>query len=207
MQRIFFSSLQKRCEEEILLTQEVYTRLSGFINLCAYNINERIEYGEHLFGYYGKGKILFYSHSANPENVAEESGAFRHSDAMVEELIEKMYGKDFNCFASVHTHPSNTASGMAFSAPDIRQYQREKYALGTRRKMRSFGCMMSIGPRRYGDDAIAFVSCNDDGTISYYPNIGVIIGDQIFIDNEGRPHLNSVEKNMKEITILRNVMA
>ncbi len=219
---IIFSSLEKKRDEQILLTQQVYTRLSGLINLCAFHKDAQEEYGEYLFGYYGKGKILFYDHSTKVENVANRTGAWRPSKEMVDEADEKMEMDGFNCFANVHTHPSITASGMAFSDADIDIYRKEKfiyeYALMkgiTKEPIRTFGCMMSLGPRRYGDDAIAFVSW-ENGELFYYPNVSVIIDDVVvplkeapvllYLDDKSKPHFANDGSCNSTIIIKRNIM-
>ena len=219
---IIFSSLEKKRDEQILLTQQVYTRLSGLINLCAFYKDTQEEFGGYLFGYYEKGKILFYDHSTKVENIANKPGAWKPSKEMVDEADEKMNMDGFNCFANVHTHPSITASGLAFSERDIKLYKDEKaiyeYALKkgiTKEPIRTFGCMMSLGPRQYGDDAIAFVSW-ENGELFYYPNISVIIDDVVvplkeapvllYLDDKVKPHFVHDNSCDKTIIIKRNMM-
>jgi len=222
MSSIVFPSLEKERDEQILLTQKVYTRLSGLINLCAFHKGIQKEYGEYIFGYYGKGKILFYDHNTKVENIADKPGVWTPSKEMTDEADERMELDGFNCYANVHTHPSTTASGMAFSEEDISYYKHEKavyeYAFKkgiTKEPIRTFGCMMSLGPRQYGDDAIAFVSW-ENGELFYYPNISVIIDGvvvpleevplRLYVDDKNKPHLVNDGSCNRIIIVKRNIM-
>jgi hypothetical protein len=222
MSHVIFPSLEKKRDEQILLTQKVYTRLCGLINLCAFHIGTEKEYGEYIFGCYRRGKILFYDHNTKVENIAGKACEWKPSKEMIDEADERMEVDGFNCYANVHTHPSITASGLAFSEEDIRYYKHEKavYEIAlkkgiTKEPIRTFGCMMSVGPRQYGDDAIAFVSW-ENGELFYYPNISVIIDDvavplkeaplRLYVDDKNVPHLVNDGSCNKIIIVKRNIM-
>lgn len=211
------ASWQKEDSKKIILSESVYIRLKGLINLSDFeSINNPflVEHGTFLFGYVDQdGNVYFDSFSEKIGNKAKDSGHFAPTDEMVDEYIGKLLEPKYNCFALVHTHPyPDKEAGRSYSSPDVSLY---KNLTSTKtfkgKEVFIFGTLLTASSNYDPNyDDISFISYNPNtNEWSYYPNIYVkngetlskleIVQDKVYMDNNGKPY-NEITKKQNGLT-------
>ena len=211
------ASWQKEDNKKIILSESVYIRLKGLINLSDFesiNSDSVEELGGFLFGYLDKnGNVYFESSSEKIGNKAKDSGHFVPTDEMVDEYILKLQEEKYNCFALVHTHPyTDKEAGRFYSNPDVSLYKNLTSTKTFKGKdVFIFGTLLTASSNYDPNyDDISFISYNPNtNEWSYYPNIYVkngetlskleIVENKVYIDNNGKPY-NEITKKQNGIT-------
>ena len=211
------ASWQKENNKKIILSEAVYIRLKGLINLSDFkSINKSFltEYGTFLFGHLDKeGNVYFESSSEKIDNKAKNSGHFAPTDEMVDEYIRKLLEPKYNCFALVHTHPyTDKEAGRSYSSLDVSLYKNlTSTKIFKGKDVFIFGILLTASSNYNPDyDDISFISYNTNtNEWSYYPNIYVkngenlskleIVEDKVYMDNNGKPY-NEITKNQNGLT-------
>lgn len=211
------ASWQKENNKKIILSEAVYIRLKGLINLSDFkSINKSFltEYGTFLFGYLDKeGNVYFESSSEKIDNKAKNSGQFAPTDEMVDEYIGKLLEPQYNCFALVHTHPySGKEAGRFYSNLDVSLYKNlASTKIFKGKDVFILGSLLTASSNYNPDyDDISFISYNPNtNEWSYYPNIYVkngenlskleIVEDKVYMDNNGKPY-NEITKKQNGLT-------
>lgn len=170
----------------IILSEEVYARLHGLINITAFKknmtdknlIKSGYEYGGWLLGRIDNdGNINLTELNENSDyQVLDGSFHAFSAEKMSDEILGnpkkgikgKIEDPRFNCLVHVHTHPANTLSGRCFSESDLKLYK----ALSSI-DYEIFGCMLSTSLKgKIEDDDISFIKYNKNSdTFNYYPNV------------------------------------
>lgn len=207
---------ENKSRRKIVLTQKVFVRLCGLMNLSAYETmirNEITETGEYLFGkVLPGGDVLFCEQSTSPRNITKEKstrtfGAFCIDEESFYEAYEAVDGVRYNCIANVHTHPNAfTEMGRCFSPQDISYYRTEgDYFLN--KDIAYFGCMMSEPTTGdHSADEISFISVVGEHIV-YYPDVYIYtdgkvtplkkMTDAIAVTKEGKTYNYYTAKNAK----------
>lgn len=221
MTRVYYQNEFKKDERKIILSQEVFTRLLGFINLCGYmtgidesKLDKGYEYGGWLVGKINSDGNIEFTITNSSNKFIEKDGRFSYSEDKdaFDEVLTKLYREDFNCVAQFHTHPYNKKeASRLFSDKDISVYKGAlssgNFSKTLRKNILSFGCLLTCSddknPEMEEKDDIAFVSydiANDQ--MLYFPNIYVKTLDnkliklphiktEIYVDEEGIPYRKS----------------
>ena len=114
----------------IILSEEVYTRLLGDINLCAFSGNKELEYGTFLYGKEIKPNVIYFY---IPSKYDDYEPRFREFEVntdkygnelnMHKELMYNINQSKYDCIAHVHTHPYIGGTCRFFSNQDLRTIQ------------------------------------------------------------------------------------
>ena len=174
---------------KVILSEEVFARLQGLINITAFNkgmtdsskIKHWYEYGGVLYGALDdEGNINFIVANDKADYQAKD-GAFslQSGNEMMEELLENLLNPEFNCFAHVHTHPYSVEANRFLSNEDVEYYKTtfdfSEYDGTPGKKVNTFGCLLTQSSSNEPEnDDISFVYFNkEDGKMYYLPNVFV----------------------------------
>jgi len=174
---------------KVILSEEVFARLQGLINITAFNkgmtdsskIKHGYEYGGVLYGALDdEGNINFIVANDKADYQAKD-GAFslQSGKEMMEELLTNLFNPEFNCFAHVHTHPYSVEANRFLSDADVKYYKTTFDFSGVEsqldKKVNTFGCLLTQSSSNEPEnDDVSFVYFNkEDGKMYYLPNIFV----------------------------------
>lgn len=182
-------------KRKVVLSEEVFVRLQGLINVTAFNKgmvsskeikNGGYEYGGVLYGKLDEdGNINFLV--ANEESDYEVNDGkflFQSGEKMMNEFLEKIQNPEFDCFAHVHTHPYTVEANRFLSKGDVDYYKTtfcssndsfEKLKKKYKKQINTFGCLLAQSSSNLPQyDDISFVYFNKQEEKMYYlPNIFV----------------------------------
>ncbi|MBQ3408718.1 MAG: hypothetical protein IJH12_05920 [Clostridia bacterium] len=166
----------------IVLSEEVYKRLAGCINLCGYNMGkDNSEFGTMLYGYRKGMDVIYFERPSYYDDYETQSGRFNISENMIGELADVMANhQEYNCVAHIHTHPYIKDEANRFlSDADVNYYKTIMNFRDTieGRRIYGFGGMLSVaGDNTQDTDDISFVYPNPQtGELMLVPEISVEI--------------------------------
>lgn len=180
----YIASNYKKGNYKIILSEQVYGRLLGLINLCGLNINgEHDEFGSLLYGKMESNDVVFLESTSEVQDHPIQSKSFSMTDSMWKELESKIDNENCRVFAHFHTHPYfQDDRNRLYSTEDISFYKNLTLGLNKNRKVEDkilvLGCMASVsGVNISSLDDISFV-CYDMGQheMIYIPSVYVRIG-------------------------------
>ncbi len=168
----------------IILSEEVYARLSGDINLCAYSGDEELEYGTLLYGKEIKPNVIYFDIPSKHDDYVPSRRVFdlnknekgEISD-MYKELIKNINSEEYDCIAHIHTHPYIGGSCRYFSNQDLSTIKSLQTDFQPRNggKKYYFGGLLTVGPNNTSEtDEISFVFYDEKNgwykitTITFY---------------------------------------
>ena len=181
----YISSNYKKSNYKVVISEQVYSRLLGLINLCGLNINgENDEFGTLIYGKVAPNEVIYLESPSEVEDYQIQSKAFSMTDSMWQELEEKIDNDGCRLFVHFHTHPYfQDDRNRLYSESDISFYQAIATGLNKNRnntdRIMVFGCMASIsGCNISSMDDISFVYYDiDERDFLYIPSVYVRIGD------------------------------
>lgn len=151
----------------IILSEEVYTRLSGDINLCAFSGNKELEFGTILYGREIQPNVIYFDIPSSYDDYVPTKRVFdinmnekSEISQMYKELINAINGKKYNCIAHVHTHPYIGGTCRYFSNQDLKMVEtlQRDFQPKNGEKKYFFGGLLTVGPENTADsDEISFV--------------------------------------------------
>lgn len=165
---------------KIVMSEEVYTRLAGCINLCGLDMGKGLhEFGTVLYGNIAEDGTIHLESPSKWDNYELKSKKFSLSDEMLDEMLNNMEQNQYQVVCHVHTHPYFQGDfNRHYSQEDIDFYR----GLSTRFKDAiALGCMLSVsGSNVSNQDDISFVMI-DSRTNEIYniSDISVNINGQI----------------------------
>ena len=186
----------------IILSAEVYTRLSADINLCAFSGNKELEYGTFLYGKEIKPNIIYFD---IPSKHDDYEPSFREFEVntdkngneleMHKELINNIEQSNYDCIAHIHTHPYIGGTCRFFSNQDLRTIQtlQKKFQPDNGKKKYFFGGLLTVGPENTSEtDEISFVFYDENGGWYKITNITVFLNNQEvpFKRGENKPKMS-----------------
>ncbi len=185
MPAIMQEMLEENNNMKIVLSEEVYKRLSGCINLCGLNMGKNNnEYGTILYGYRRKDGSIYFEKPSEYDDYTPMSGKFDLKSApnMNEELIQNVImNQRYNCFAHIHTHPylENQVGGSRFLSQEDIDYYKSAFdfsKLVKNKDVYSFGGLLTVDNQNTQQtDDISFVHYDSKTSKLYQiPNIFVI---------------------------------
>lgn len=182
----YIASNYKKSNYKIVLSEQVYTRLLGLINLCGLNINgEYDEFGSLFYGKFESNGVIFLESPSEVQDYQIQSKSFSMTDSMWKELESKIDDDNCRIFAHFHTHPYfQDDRNRLYSTEDISFYQNLAIGLNNNRKNEDqiivLGCMASVSGRNISSlDDISFVYYDtQQHEMIYVPSIFVKIGNQ-----------------------------
>lgn len=187
MPAVMHEMFEEKNDLRIVLSEEVYRRLSGCINLCGYNIGKNNnEYGTILYGYKRDDGAIYFEKPSENNDYIPSSGNFKLGHNMKEELIQNVFlNQRYNCFAHIHTHPylEKENGGSRFTSQEDIDYYKSTFNLSKIQKdgeILSFGGLLTVGESNLTrTDDISFL-WYDTKTDKMYqiPNISVVIDGQ-----------------------------
>ena len=172
----------------IILSEEVYTRLSADINLCAFSGSKELEYGTFLYGKEIKPNVIYFD---IPSKHDDYEPSFREFEVntdktgnelkMHKELITNIEESNYDCIAHIHTHPYIGGTCRFFSNQDLRTIQtlQRKFQPNNGKKKYFFGGLLTVGPENTTEtDEISFVFYDENGGWYKITNITVFLNNQ-----------------------------
>lgn len=175
----------------IILSEEVYTRLSGCINLCAFSGNKELEYGTFLYGKEIQPNVIYFDIPNQHNDYVPKKREFEvnfdndgNELEMHKELLEKIEDARYDCIAHVHTHPYIGGTCRFFSNQDLRTIQtlQHNFQPENESKVYFFGGLLTVGSENFADtDEISFIFYDENNGWYKITNINV------FINNEEKP--------------------
>lgn len=165
---------------KIVMSEEVYIRLAGCINLCGLDMGKGLhEFGTVLYGSIDENGIIYLDSPSKWDNYELKSKSFSLSDEMYGEMLNNMDQKQHQVVCHVHTHPYFQGDfNRHYSQEDVDFYKR----LSTRfENATALGCMLSVsGNNLSNQDDISFVMVNPRTNEIYnIPDISVNINGQV----------------------------
>lgn len=176
-------------ERKVILTEEVFARLQGLINVTAFNnklidrsrIENGYEYGGILYGALDEDGNINFVLANDKADYQIKDGAFslQSGKEMLNELLTNILNSEFNCFAHVHTHPYSVEANRFLSDEDVEYYKNifdfseAENQLG--KKINTFGCLLTQSSTNTSqNDDVSFVYFNKkDGKMYRLPNVFV----------------------------------
>lgn len=150
------SSFKSNNNLKIVMSEEVYTRLAGCINLCGLDMGKGLhEFGTVLYGNVDENGTIYLEIPSKWDNYKLKSKSFSLSDEMLGEMLDNMEQKHYQVVCHVHTHPYFQGDfNRHYSQSDIDFYRE----LSTRFKGAiALGCMLSVsGNNVSNQDDISF---------------------------------------------------
>lgn len=187
MPAIMQDMFEEKTDLKIVLSEEVYKRLSGCINMCGFDTGKNNnEYGTFLYGYKREDGSIYFEKPSEKDDYVPKSGCFSLGEGMQEELIHNLIeNPKYTCFAHIHTHPylKQEKGGSRFtSLADINAYK-SKFNFSKVEKdggVLSFGGLLTVaGENTSKTDDISFVQYDSKtGKMYQIPNIYVEIDGQ-----------------------------
>lgn len=210
MPAIMHEMFEEKNDMKIVLSEEVYKRLSGCINLCGFNMGRsNNEYGTILYGYKRDDGSIYFERPSENDDYVPSSGTFKLGENMQEELIQNIATNPrYNCFAHIHTHPylPQENGGSRFTSQADINYYKSKFNFSKIEKeggVLSFGGLLTVGGENTAEtDDISFLQYDSrTGKMYQIPNIFVVIdGKEIPLERvdgefEINRSKNSIQKN------------
>ena len=184
MPAVMHEMFEEKNDMKIVLSEEVYKRLSGCINLCGFNMGKsNNEYGTILYGYKREDGSIYFERPSENDDYVPSSGTFKLGEGMQEELIQNVVTSPrYNCFAHIHTHPylPKENGGSRFTSQEDINYYKSKFNFSKVEKeggVLSFGGLLTVGGENTAEtDDISFVQYDaNTGKMYHIPNIFVVI--------------------------------
>lgn len=190
MPAIMQEMLEENNNMKIVLSEEVYKRLSVCINLCGLNMGKNNnEYGTILYGYIRKDGSIYFEKPSEYDDYTPVSGKFDLKSApnMNEELIQNVImNPKYNCFAHIHTHPylESQGGGSRFLSQEDIDYYKSNFDFSKiveDKKVYSFGGLLTVDNQNTQQtDDISFVHYDPTTSKLYQiPNVSVIIAGKV----------------------------
>ena len=187
----------------IILSEEVYTRLLGDINLCAFSGNKELEYGTFLYGKEIKPNVIYFY---IPSKYDDYEPRFREFEVntdkygnelnMHKELMYNINQSKYDCIAHVHTHPYIGGTCRFFSNQDLRTIQtlQKNFQPKNGNKKHFFGGLLTVGEKNTGEtDEISFVFFDENFGWHKITNITVFLNNQeVSFKREGQKNKMSL---------------
>ena len=168
----------------IILSEEVYTRLSGDINLCAFSGNKELEYGTFLYGKEIKPNVIYFD---IPSKYDDYEPSFREFEVNTDK---------YDCIAHIHTHPYIGGTCRFFSNQDLRTIQtlQKNFQPNNGNKKYFFGGLLTVGEENTGEtDEISFVFYDENFGWHKITNITVFLNNQeVSFKREGQKNKMSL---------------
>lgn len=183
MPAIMQEMLEENKELKIVLSEEVYARLSGCINLCGYNMKDsNNEYGTILYGYKRNDGTIYFEKPSENDDYTPNSKRFKLGKKMEDELIQHIVSNPkYNCFAHIHTHPylPKENGGSRFTSIEDINYYKSAFDFSKNGAL-SFGGLLTVGGKNTAEtDDISFVQYDTEtGKMYQIPNIFVSVDGQ-----------------------------
>ena len=180
----YIASNFKKSDYKIVLSEEVYARLLGLINLCGLNINgENDEFGTLIYGNIDFNNTICLDDLSNVEDNKIQSKSFSMTDSMWNELEDKI-NEGCRVIVHFHTHPFfQDDRNRLYSNEDILFYQRLAAGLNKNQNENDevivLGCMASVNGKNISSlDDISFVYYDlHKQEMLYIPSVFVKVGD------------------------------
>lgn len=190
MPAIMQEMLEENNNMKIVLSEEVYKRLSGCINLCGLNMGKNNnEYGTLLYGYKRKDGSIYFEKPSEYDDYTPMSERFDLKSApnMNEELIQNaIMSQKYNCFAHIHTHPyleSQIGGSRFLSQEDVDYYESafDFSKIVKDKEVYSFGGLLTVDSKNIQQtDDISFVYYDSTTSKLYQiPNVSVVIDGKV----------------------------
>ena len=187
----------------IILSEEVYKRLSGDINLCAFSGNKELEYGTFLYGKEIKPNVIYFD---IPSKYDDYEPSFREFEVNTDkygneleihkELMKNINQSKYDCIAHIHTHPYIGGTCRFFSNQDLRTIQslQKKFQPDNGNKKYFFGGLLTVGEENTGEtDEISFVFYDENFGWHKITNITVFLNNQeVSFKREGQKNKMSL---------------
>ena len=187
----------------IILSEEVYKRLSGDINLCAFSGNKELEYGTFLYGKEIKPNIIYFD---IPSKYDDYEPSFREFEVNTDkygneleihkELMNNINQSKYDCIAHIHTHPYIGGTCRFFSNQDLRTIQslQKNFQPDNGNKKYFFGGLLTVGEENTGEtDEISFVFYDENFGWHKITNITVFLNNQeVSFKREGQKNKMSL---------------
>ena len=182
----YIASNYKKSNYKIVLSEQVYARLLGLINLCGLNMSgEYDEFGSLFYGKIESNGVILLESPSKEQNNQIQSKSFSMTDSMWKELESKIDDDNCRVFAHFHTHPYfQDDRNRLYSNEDVSFYQNLALGLNKNRKAEDqimvLGCMASVSGRNISSsDDISFVYYDmRQHEMIYIPSVYVRIGNQ-----------------------------
>ena len=172
----------------IILSEEVYTRLSADINLCAFSGNKELEYGTFLYGKEIEPNVIYFD---IPSKFDDYEPSYREFEVNIDkngnelemhkELIANIEQSNYDCIALIHTHPYIGGTCRFFSNQDLRTIQKlqRNFQPNNGKKKYFFGGLLTVGPENTAEtDEISFAFYDENGGWYKITNITVFLNNQ-----------------------------
>ena len=182
---------------KIILSEQVYIRLLGDVNLCAFSGSKDLEYGTFLYGKEIKPNIIYFDIPSKNDDYIPLSREFDiNGTKMYEELINNIEYSKYDSIAHIHTHPYIGGTCRYFSNQDLMtiKHLQEGFQPSNGQKKYFFGGLLTVSPLNIGtDDEISFVYYDEKSNNFYkITNITVLNNNEeiTFPRKEGQPKLS-----------------
>ena len=151
----------------IILSEEVYARLAGVINLCAFSGSKELEYGTILYGKEIQPNIIYFDIPSLHDDYVPAKRVFDvnvnengETSKMLNELINNINNKKYDCIAHIHTPPYIGGTCRFFSNQDLMMIKtlQDEFQPSNGVKKYFFGGLLTVGPENnFETDEISFV--------------------------------------------------
>ena len=172
----------------IILSEEVYARLSGVINLCAFSGNNELEYGTLLYGKEIKPNVIYFDVPSKHDDYVPSKRVFDVNtnekgeiSEMYKEMIKNINSEKYDCIAHIHTHPYIGGTCRYFSNQDLSMIKALQidFQPNDGRKKFFFGGLLTVGPENtHETDEISFVFYDTNNGWYKITNITVFLNGQ-----------------------------
>ena len=169
----------------IILSEEVFTRLLGDLNLCAYSGNRETEYGTILYGKEIRPNVIYFDFPSKHEDYVPTRREFdiNYNSAgqiseMYKEMMRNIEGGQYDCIAHFHTHPYIGGTSRFFSNKDLNLVKslQEDFQPSTGNKISFLGGLLSVSPENLQqNDEISFVYYDENGHWYKITNVNVFL--------------------------------
>jgi len=183
---------------KIILSEEVYARLAGNINLCAFSGNNELEYGTILYGKEIEPNVIYFDYPSKYDDYVPTRRVFDINvnengeiSEMYNELITNIKGLKYDCIAHIHTHPYIGGTCRFFSNQDLNMIKnlQTDFQFNEKNKKYFFGGLLTVGPENISEtDEISFVFYDDNNGWYKITNI------MVYVDNQEIPFVREEQK-------------
>ena len=185
----------------IILSEEVYARLSGDINLCAFSGNKELEYGTLLYGKEIEPNVIYFDVPSKYDDYVPSFRVFDvntnengETSKMYQEMMQNINGDKYDCIAHIHTHPYIGGTCRFFSNQDLRMIKslQTDFQPDNGKHKYFFGGLLTVSPDNDAEnDEISFAYYDKNHGWYKITNISVFLNNQEvpFKREEQRPKM------------------
>lgn len=172
----------------VILSNEVYIRLAGEINLCAFSGNKELEYGTLLYGKEIQPNVIYFDIPSKHDDYVPTKRVFDvnvngngEMSEMYKEMIKNITEERYDCIAHIHTHPYIGGTCRFFSNQDLSMVKtlQTDFQPDNGKKNFFFGGLLTVGPENTAEtDEISFVFYDENNGWYKITNITVFLNNQ-----------------------------